>query len=161
MASHTEEQRVFIVRRLAVFDAPEEIIADFKRHWPTTDCQPADIAANDPRRGLTDEKLIAVFNSRRKSFLENNALAAPTSDQQVRLIELHNMFRIARDRNLLVTAAELLEQIAKEIAGFYAGKGKPDAAAPTGTDTRPIGTITYTIIDPAPVAEAACKTDAI
>lgn len=146
MATHTEEQRVFIVRRLAVFDAPEEIIADFKRHWPTTDCQPVDIAANDPRRALCDEKLIAVFNSRRKTFLESNALAAPTSDQQVRLIELHNMFRIARDRNALEMAADFLEQIAKEQAGFYEGKSnKPK------TNTDPLGqvtSITYTIIDP-------------
>ena len=122
-------------------------MADFKRQWPTTLCQFDDVVANDPRRGMSDPKLLAVFNSRRKTFLEDNEHAAPTSAQQVRLIELHNMYRIARDRQAIALAAELLEQIAKEQAGFYAGKGKPDAQ-PTADPLGPVTAITRTIIDP-------------
>lgn len=146
---HTEEQRVFIVRRLAVFDAQEEIQADFKRRWPTTACEAGDIAACDPRRGLTDEKLLAIFNARRKNFVEDFTNAAPTAEQSVRLIELHNMYRLARDRNALSIAADLLEQIAKEQAGFYASKsgGKAAPLAP-GEQVEEITRITWTVVDP-------------
>lgn len=159
MAIHTEEQRVFIVRRLAEFDAAEEIAAAFKLRWPTTACDANDVAANDPRRGLNDEKLLAIFNSRRATFLNDFATAAPTADKTVRLIELHNMFRVARDRNALVIAAELLEQIAKEQADFYSGKSGGKVMPAPGESVEEVTRITRTIVDPAAPGETRPATD--
>jgi hypothetical protein len=153
MSAHTEEQRVFIVRRLAIFDSYTEIAAAFALRFPDTACKPPDIESVDPRRSQIDEKLNAIFNANRTRFLSDNAIAAPTSDKTVRLVELHNLYSLARDRMAVQLAAKILEQIAKET-------GTAGALAAPGVDDAPIGAIELTIRDPAPPpADAAAETN--
>lgn len=150
MAVHTEDQRVFIVRRLAVFDAPEEIIADFKRAWPTTNCEPIDIAANDPRRGLTDEKLIAVFNSRRAVEMKELERLWPSMSEtlQITLRRLTRREEKLHDHQAYDLANKTAAEIAKIVSGFYASKGGA-ANVPAVAGDEPITSITRTIIDSA------------
>lgn len=154
MAAHTGEQRAFIVRRLAAFESPVDIIAAFLLLWRDTSCDPVDVAACDPRRSLLAPDLAVLFEQVRAAYLAN-PYASPTADKRVRLVELHNLYEKARGNNQVDLAARLLAQIATEQGDASGGFG----SAPG--DQLPIARITRTIIYPAPAAEAApCKPDA-
>jgi hypothetical protein len=147
--SHTEEQRVFIVRRLAVFDPPNEIIEAFRARWKDTNCDAEDIDANNPRRVQLPEIMLAIFNARRSEFMENFALAAPTAEKSVRLVELHSMYLQARNRNAIALAAEILAQIAEEQGSVDAGNAPDDAPEFKAVE------VVRTVVDPAAPTVAA------
>ena len=138
MASHTKEQRRFIICRLAAHYTPSEIVALFAVHWRDTRCDIADVASCDPRLMSLPPDDEALFKTERKRIEENYEEFAPTARRPVRLIGLHRMYEKARDNNQVSTAAALLAQIAIETG--EAGEMKAGEK---------IARITRTIIDPA------------
>jgi hypothetical protein len=142
MATHTREQFAWIVTQRATYVSPEAIVVEFAKRWKDTACELADVARAD--RDALPEDWQKFFDEQREAFLNS-----PTADKRVRIAELNRMFVVARDRNAIQTAAELLEQIAKEEAGAYAPKGVPGKVAPAadGSD-EPIEEIRVTYVDP-------------
>jgi hypothetical protein len=145
MVVHTTEQRAFIVGALAAYVSPDTIVQDFATRWRNTVCARSDVM--ECTRDQLNDDWRAYFDREREAFLN-----APTADRRVRLGELHRLFVTARDRGASGVAAELLEQIAKEQSGYYAGKG-----GVSGNDAVPDGelitSITRTIVDPLPALE--------
>lgn len=141
MAAYTTEQQAFIVRALAECVSPETIVVEFARRWKDTACTVEDVAAR-LRRNLPAEWQ-PYFDEARAQFLD-----APTDDQRVRVAILNRLAMSAESRGAPDMAAKYLEQIAKEKAGFYGGKGSGGGApTPDGSDV-PIRAITRTIVDP-------------
>lgn len=137
MAAHTSEQRAFIVSQLAAYVTPATIVAEFSVRWKDTACTVEDVAACEYKH--LDDAWKAYFDEAREAFL-----AAPTAEKRVRIAELHRLYVRERDRG--AKCEHLLEQIAKEEAGFYGGKGGP-GSGPAGGE--PVVAITRTIIRPA------------
>jgi hypothetical protein len=147
MAAHTDEQRVFIIRRLAEFESPQEIITAFAARWRTTSCALPDIEACDPRRTTLSPLHLAIFTTRRTEYLANLDVSAPTANKTVRLVWLHQMAERYRNNNQPADARSVLRQIAEEQGDV--GPGKAGKAEPP---TEPVTSITRTIVDPsAPV----------
>jgi len=116
MAAHTREQRDFIVRRLAAFYTPDDIIAQFTERWSNR-CTVNDIRACDLRYSLIDPDLEALYHAERALFLENMDLAAPTRDPRVRIVMLHRAAEKARENNQVQLLQSILAQIALETGG--------------------------------------------
>lgn len=140
--SFTREQFAWIVSQRATYVTPDAIVSEFTRRWKDTACTLEDVALTE--RAKLPEAWRTFFDAEREAFMN-----APTADKRVRIAELNRMFVTARDRNALGTAAELLEQIAKEQADAYAPKGAAGKvpAAADGTD-EPVEEIRVTIVDP-------------
>lgn len=142
LTQHTSEQRAYIVAELARYVTPVEIVKAFARKWKATKCDEADVAACEQRH-LSGDWLV-YFDQVREEYL-----AAPIGDKQFRIAELHKHYVTARDRGAVSEALKILEQAAKDAAGFYDGKSK---AEPPGAAEGDVVAITRTIVDPTPVA---------
>jgi hypothetical protein len=138
MSLHTKEQREFIVRQLAAFYSPKDIVSTFALRWPDTACSEADIVACNPKLSVVSPELCALFEAERVRFMETVDDLAPTKDKRVRLVELHRIFEAFRNNRMLGAAAEILGRIAAEM-----GDVAPVSDAP------PVTSITRTVIDPA------------
>lgn len=147
----TDEQRTFVVRRLGLLESYTEIIAAYNKTFSATGraaLTNSDIESLDPSRGARlSEMLAAVFKANREYIVENFETAAPTSDKRIRLIELHNIYRLHRDSNRPGAAASVLAQIAIEQSD--------EATLASAAKGAKITAITRTIVDPvAPTAES-------
>lgn len=141
VTAFSPDQYQFIVEKLAEGESHAGIVSDFCRRWKDVPLDIPDIA------GFKREKLPpgwrAYFDQHRSEFIEN----APTQHKGFRIALLDKKARDTASKDSLEAAEQtrkLLEQIAKEESGFYAGKAPP-AAAPT---TEQIVAITRTVIDP-------------
>jgi hypothetical protein len=138
----TEEQKVFIVRRLAVYTPMANILQDFSDQWPRQRLTGQDIAALDPLNGLADEKLLAIYRTRRADFFADLTTCAPASDRNVRLHILNRKLDIELERNgELGTIQSILRQMAEEMAATS------DAIGGAG-GTKPIEKVEWVIVHP-------------
>jgi hypothetical protein len=139
MASHTREQREFIVRHLAMMYSPLAIAQRFALRYKDTSCSEADVAATDPRVSVVDPDLHRVFTEARAAFESDPTLPA-TAQRSIRLRLLERLYEEFTSTRRLIEATKILEQIAKEAAVSDApGEGpcKPES-----------GAITWQIVDP-------------
>lgn len=149
--SMTREQREFIVRRLAAFETPDDIVRVFGPRFPGVTCRVEDVLALNPRTNIIDPDLHALFYAERERVMEDPS-AAPFAEQRVRLIVLSRQAERYGQNNDLANQRAVMRQIAEEL-GVVAGKaGKAPASASEGAKG-PIVGIDILVIDPKPLPE--------
>jgi len=143
MAEHlTDEQRVFVVRLLAVYTPISNIIEMFQHRWPRARIDPLDVVALNPLTGLSDERLNAIYDVRQAEFYANVKRCAPAAQRNVRLHILNQELEKERARGSDASAAtiqSLLRQIAEETA---------DAPDDVGRSEKRIDKVEWIIVPP-------------
>lgn len=123
MAALKEHVKLFIVQQLACFNTPSEVVAAVKEEFGI-ELDRGRIGAYNPTTHNGRElgaKLKDFFNEQRKKFLEDYS-SIPITQKSYRMMVLNKQLQIAMERKNTVLVLEILEQAAKEEAGFYAGK---------------------------------------
>lgn len=152
MAILTGEQRYFIVTRLATFEPYADVIADFSLQFPGFVCTVLDVINCDPARGrMRDPTLLAIFDDRRKAYLESE-YTAPSADRRVRIAELDRLAAWFKNNNQPMAQARILEQIAKEQADEW--REKNDKNAKGDEPDEPIEGVVWEVVS-APGREGA------
>jgi hypothetical protein len=123
MPKLSDNVKFFIVQGLACFDTPTQVSKAVKEEFGLEVPRPQ-IQLYDPTsivgRALS-KKYTEIFHSTRQQFLEEIG-SIPIANQSFRLRALDQMYQRAIARGNEMLAKEVLEQAAKEAAGFYAGK---------------------------------------
>lgn len=133
MAKLTEQQKTFIVQRLACYDTPtavveavkEEFGLELTRQW-VHQYDPTKVAGRQ-----LSKKFVELFNETREAFKASTADIA-VSHKSVRLRRLERMADKAEAMRNYALAAQLLEQIAKEMGDHYTNLRKVAPTDPTG-----------------------------
>lgn len=126
-----ETHRTWLVTRWAMFGRATEILADFRKEFGF-DCKP-DVArkynlagmddATAKKRGVT--KWMPLFKETREAF-RASVQDIPIANAAYRVKKLDEMFDIAFSKKNYKSAAQLLEQAAKETGGMYTNKREID-----------------------------------
>lgn len=135
MAQLKKEVKLYIVRSLAVFNTPTEVVQAVQQEFAVTLTRQK-VEAYDPtkRSGQNlSAELKAEFEATRKAFTDN-PLNIPIANQTVRLAHLQRIIERAGKNNVIVMNA--LEQAAKEMGGLYTNRKEV-----TGKGGGPIETI--------------------
>lgn len=143
---HTEEQKKFIVRRLAAFCTPRDICNEFAVLFPDTACSEADVLATNPEIAVVPPDLHALFKSTRTATM-NDPDSAPLAEQKARLIILSRQAERYQANNQFAEARAVLAQIATEMGIGPKSGGAVKGPAP-GEKSEPVVGITRTIVDP-------------
>lgn len=119
MAELSEDLKYEVVRRLARFERPAEIMRWLKAEYEV-EVVVQNIVAYDPTRVTfrAAEKWRILFDATRKSFL-TDVESVPIANQGYRLAMLDMLFNDAVKAKNKVEARACLEQAAKEIGGIY------------------------------------------
>jgi hypothetical protein len=123
MAALKEHVKLFIVQQLACFNTPTEVAAAVKEEFGI-ELDRGRIGAYNPTTHNGRElgaKLKDFFNEQRKKFLEDYS-SIPITQKSYRMMVLNKQLQIAMERKNTVLVLDILEQAAKEEAGFYSGK---------------------------------------
>lgn len=146
MTALTQEQKEFIVRKLAAFYPPSDVAAAFAAQFPGVRCDTNTVVANDPRRAVVSPELFMLFRSERERLLDDPD-AAPYADQKARLILLSNMVDRYKDNNQMAEARSVMQQIAAEqgIGGKTGAKAAPPLPADVAEE---ITQITRRVVHP-------------
>lgn len=148
--AHTQIQREFIVRRLAAFEPPRAIVAQFRAVYRDTACDENDVLATDPESAIVSPELFALFRAERERVLLDPK-SAPYAEQQARLIALSNQARFYASNNQLGEQRVVLRQIAEELGVVGGAKaGKVPASATNDKPGEPIAVIERRVVDPKP-----------
>lgn len=133
MAALTEEQKAFVVQRLACFDGPQAVTEAVKEAFGVEIAR-SHVYAYDPTRPGFDlgEKWRVLFEETRKRFLEN-ASEIGIAHKSVRLRKLDEMLGRAISMRNYALAAQLMEQAAKETGNAYTNRREL-----TGKDGSPL-----------------------
>lgn len=144
---HNLDQRKFIVRKIAAFEPPRAIAADFCVQFPDTKCDENDVRRLDRDSGaMLSPELHALFNSEREGVLLDPT-AATFANQMARLILLSNQVKFYSGNNQLAEARAVMRQIAEE-TGVVGGKpGKVEKPA-DGDPQAPVIEIVRRIVYP-------------
>lgn len=122
MATLTDQQKAFIVERLACWSTPaqirEELQETFKLDVPASTILRYDPTTVQGEKEL-GKKWKELFHETRERFLKETA-AIPIAHQSYRLQELWRMYRKAGRNSDL--GAKLLEQAAREVGGHYTNR---------------------------------------
>lgn len=131
-----EEQRAFAVQRLACFDTPKQVADALKAEF-RVEISPQAAEAYDPTKRAGEklaQKWRDLFKATRARFLDKLE-EVPEANKAVRVRRLARMAEAAESRGNFVLAANLLEQIAKEVGNSYTNRREL-----TGKDGKPIET---------------------
>jgi hypothetical protein len=123
MAKINDEIRLFIVKRLACYDTPQEV-ADAVKEEFDIEVDRNQTSLYDPTKAKgkkLGKKWADIFHETRKKFLEDLS-ELPLANPAVRVAELSKLYQNAKTRKNAVLAAAHLEQIAKEVGGVYSNK---------------------------------------
>lgn len=148
-ATHTTEQRAFIIQRLVRKQSPDTIVAEFARRFKGVTCTAEDVAACERRVLPADWQ--AYFDYAREEYLD-----APASAQEFRIAMLSETALHAKERGAIDPMFRALEMIAKEqgVGAYAKAGGKVEQPGAPGT-AEPVVTITRTIVYPAAPAPDA------
>jgi hypothetical protein len=120
----SDEVRLFIVERLAVFDSPQSVACGVKNEFRVVISRQS-VEAYDPTRKAGQRlspKLRELFYRRREAF-RRDIKDIPVASKAVRLKMLGEMAEHLKEVGNYLGAAQLLEQAAKEVGGVYVGRG--------------------------------------
>lgn len=131
----TDDLRLIVVQRLAMYDTPQEIADDVKLDFDIVISRQG-IQSYDPTVGRRpSEKWCDIFAATRKKFLDDTAESAPIAQRSVRLRRLDRVcVRAAKAGNGMMVLAST-EQAAKEVGELYTNRHKMEL---TGKDGQPI-----------------------
>jgi len=114
----------FIVQRLAMYDVPSDVARAVNEEFGVEVTRQQVEKYSALRAGdKPAARWVALFEATREAFREKLA-EIPTAYRAVRLHRLDRMAGIAERRGNYVLAAQLLEQIAKEVGDLYTNKRK-------------------------------------
>lgn len=129
-----EHVKLFIVRQLAAYDPPSEVVKAVRAEFGI-DIKPQVIEGYNPERkagGRLSEKLRVEFYRARLAF-EEDLDGIPEAKRAVRIRMLARAARRAEHRGNDVLMADHLERIAKETGGAYEGRRKVELTGADGT----------------------------
>lgn len=150
----TPEIKAFIVTRNACFDKPTQV-RDAVKEMYGMELPLQQIEGHDPTK-VTGRNLAkkwrALFDATREQFIKDTS-ATPAAHKAWRVARLYQLHDQAADRGNVVLAAQLLEQIAKEMGDAYTNRRRhdhrssdgsmtPKAPAPVPLDTSQLSTAT-------------------
>jgi hypothetical protein len=137
-AKLTDEARAFVVQQLAAFQTPAEVAKMVREQFKVT-IAPQSIEAYDPTKWAgrsLSKRWRAYFEKARKAYLED-VDSVPESHKAVRVKRLATMAQKVQTAGNVPLAAQLLEQIAKEVGDAYTNRHKHEL---TGRNGGPIVT---------------------
>ncbi len=153
MARMRKELKVYVVRALAVFNTPTEVIALIKAHYPEDyeslsqnkgGLKPQNIECYDPTKRAGKElcdELRTEFEIARKQFLDAPQ-QIPVANLTYRLERMQRVIDHAGKNSVLVLTT--LEQAAKDVGGVFTNRkeitgkdGKPLTEQPKPIDLTP------------------------
>lgn len=123
MAKLTDPTKQAIVQALACFDTPSQVVERVQQEFGLTVSR-MQVASYDPTKASgrnLSAKLRAVFEETRKAFLADTA-AIPVAQQAFRMRALQRELERAQGRGNSTLVAQLLEQAAKEVGGFFTNR---------------------------------------
>jgi hypothetical protein len=127
MATLTEDVKLFIVHALACFDTPSEVAEAVKEEFGIT-IERMQAQKYDPTKALGKDlgkKYKAIFEATREKFLTDVG-SIPIANQTFRLRSLQKIHDKSIKGGNRVLAAQILEQVAKEVGGNFTNKIKAD-----------------------------------
>lgn len=114
MATLTKQQRSFIVRELACYSTPSEVVEAVNERFGI-EVSRQQVQHYDPTVGRDPaDKWRRLFREARDAFVEDTARHG-IAHRNFRLRELDRMYRKAKRMKNYALAAEILEQAAKEV----------------------------------------------
>jgi hypothetical protein len=127
----TDEQRRFIVTRLACFDTPSEVSAALKEEFGI-DVPRQRVHEYDPAHGEPAKKWRELFAYTRTEFLRDSS-AIPIAQKNWRLQERMKLYRqvMKGARPNIVLAQEVLDGGAKETGGMFTNRREVTGAGGT------------------------------
>ncbi|HVO04028.1 MAG TPA: DUF2280 domain-containing protein [Candidatus Cybelea sp.] len=129
MSTLTDEIKEFIVKGLACFDTPSEVVEGVKANFGI-EVSRQQVFAYDPGGSRPPApRWGALHAATRERFLREIAEIG-IAQKAVRLRMLHRMARRAEENHRLALAAAFLEQAAKECGGAYEDR-RPRSASNT------------------------------
>jgi len=134
----SDEVKLFITQGCACFDPPSVVADAVKQEFGVVIARQI-VESYDPTKKAgrnLGKKLRAVFEATRKTFLDDTS-QIPGANKAVRLRALDRMARTAESSRNYPLAAQLYEQIAKEVGDSYTNKQKLEH---TGKDGGPMET---------------------
>lgn len=131
----TEEQKAFVVQRLACWDTPAEAAAALKEEHGV-ELTPQGCEGYDPNKRAgrnVAKKWRLLFEQTRERFLKNLETEIPEANKAVRVRHLATAARAFKSRSNYVGMADMLERIAKEVGNVHTNRREF-----TGKDGKPI-----------------------
>lgn len=123
MAVLNDHIKAFIVRSLACFDTPSQVIAAVKEEFGVNVTK-QQVAGYNPENATgkdLSKKLREIFYETRDKF-KKKADGIAIANQSYRLRVLDRMLRRAEERGNIAMAAAILEQASKEAGGVYTNR---------------------------------------
>jgi hypothetical protein len=119
VAELTEFEKEEIVTLLARFKRHAEVV-EAMREAHELELTVQQIRTYDPTHGrcVASQKLRSLFEEQRKAYIEDVS-KVPAANQGFRLNELNDLYERAKKAKNLKLAAELMEQISKEVGGIF------------------------------------------
>lgn len=137
MAELTDEQKTFIVQRLACFDSPQTVAGAVEEEFGFK-IDRAHVYRYNPLRSGYDcgEKWRDIFEATRKAFLDDTS-SSGIAHKAVRLRRLDDLCQRAIAMRNYALAAQLMEQAAKESGNAFTNKRELSGpnGAPVQTET--------------------------
>ena len=140
MARLKKAEKVFIVRSLAQFMTPTEVVVAIKENFKT-DVTPQQVEAYDPTKTAgadLSQEFVDLFHEARKKYIDQPIYNIEAANDIVQLRVLSALF-IKKQGNTR-DAIKLSDQIQKIVKGFYEKKIEI-----TGKDGGPLETVQTTV----------------
>lgn len=141
----TEDQKTFIVTKLAQYCPSSMIVRQFHEAWPDTAISPQLVYQHRPEGAQGKDlakKWIVLHEIVRKAFMEDVS-RIPIADKVVRMGQYQELYDGLFAMGDLAEAAKVLEKAAKEMGGLFTNERKVEhdgtithEAAPTMDDLR-------------------------
>lgn len=136
-----DEQRAFLVQRVACYDGPKDAAAALKEEFGV-EITPQAVEAYDPNKRAgrnLSKRWRELFEKTREEFLSHVEKHVPVANKAVRVKELYHGYLALKSRGNVIAAADMLERISKELGGAYTNRREL-----TGKDGGPIETVART-----------------
>lgn len=153
----TNEQKLFILQRLACFETPKMVAEALKSEYGITVSAQA-LQAYDPSKvngqGLSP-KFVEFFEETRKRFREDFT-SIPIANKSYRLAMLDRMARAAADKGNIAMTTQMLEQAAKEVGDAYTNRQKVEVSGGTNDTVTNISPSEYREVRKQMLADDGC-----
>lgn len=130
MPKLTDAARAFIVQELACFRTPSQVAAAVKDRFGVEISRQL-VEHYDPAKNLTIAKKWRTLHEATRRQWSTDLAGIAVAHKRFRVVELYRIYRKALQMKHLVLAAQLLEQIAKEMGDAYTNRRIVEAGDPT------------------------------
>lgn len=119
-----DQQKRFVVQRLACFDTPHEVVAAVREEFGISLEAPSVQYYDPTKRAGTNlsQKWKDLFFETREDFKRNVESYVPEANKMVRVRQLAHAARAFKGRGNYVGMADMMERIAKEIGGAFTNR---------------------------------------